>query len=160
MSGGRGPARCQLVNLSAHARWHRANQPQCGFTPTVFARRVHTAAHIVSLSLLDTHCSGRISVVPARREAGDGVRSAAYMATSLVADVVSSIRFNERSSKIPRAVLTPKGRIPPDSGCERAASGFRHGADNIPWIKHVCVACETGNLFFFFLSFFPEDFLA
>lgn len=51
VSDGRGPARCQLVNLSAHARWHRANRPQCGFTPTVFARRVHTAAHSGSLSL-------------------------------------------------------------------------------------------------------------
>lgn len=48
VSGGRGPARCQLVSLSAHARWHRASQPRCGFTPTLSLslslRRVHTAS--------------------------------------------------------------------------------------------------------------------
>lgn len=55
VSGGRGPARCQLVSLSAHARWHRASQPWCGFTPTLAAR-----AHSFTASPLDTHCSDRV----------------------------------------------------------------------------------------------------
>lgn len=53
---------------------------------------------------------------------GDSVQSAAHTGTSLVAGTRTSIRFNERPSKIPRAVLSPlKARPPiPDASGEIA----------------------------------------
>lgn len=45
VSGGRGPARCQLVSLSAHARWHRASQPRVD-SHRLFARRMHTTLRL------------------------------------------------------------------------------------------------------------------
>lgn len=104
--------RCRVVGVRLAVSLSTCQPTHVGTAPTgpsVDSHRLcsrgactqpRTAAPLsLSLSTRIVPAAARISVVPTRRDVADGVRSAAYMATSLVADVVSSIRFNERSSK-------------------------------------------------------------